>query len=569
MIDVVWFTAEVGVSQRGYWDQGWLEAIFDRSMWRPAGALDGFRHHVGFEGLPIDTDGAVVVVPARWHLDDVARLNKGLTRLHWAVVVLTGDEEDEFPRHRIEHPNVRIWVQTPRPTKLHDYERAVGDMWPPLCPKDLSLHSVPHRRDRDWFFAGQVTNPTRQECVDMLKHLKGGEFLGTDTFGAGLDYDTYLAELAAAKVAPCPSGPFTPDTFRVFEALEAGCVPVVNEVAPNVGESGYWDMLFGEPPPFPVINSWWEFPRVLHEALDAWPLNANLISAWWQRYKRDLANRFEQDLHELSGQPRGEVIDDQVTVIITTSPSPAHPDTSTIEVVVASVRERLPDAEIIIAADGVRAEQSKRAEMYEEYRRRLLWLTEHEWSNVLPIVFESHLHQANITRAALNEVRTPLVLFLEHDTPLVRDIPFAELGEIVLRDEVDLIRFHHETAIPVEHGYLMLDREPHEVGKVPLVRTAQWSQRPHLAATEFYRSIVGEFFGTASRTMIEDVMHGVVSTYWREQGEAGWLRFRLAIYAPPGSIQRSTHLDARGDDPKFEMLYRYDGEVPFGAPQPS
>ena len=31
---------------------------------------------------------------------------------------------------------------------------------------------------------------------------------------------------------PCPSGPATPDSFRLWEALEAGCVPIADGYAP-------------------------------------------------------------------------------------------------------------------------------------------------------------------------------------------------------------------------------------------------------------------------------------------------------------------------------------------------
>ena len=71
------------------------------------------------------------------------------------------------------------------------------------------------------------------------------------------------------------------------------------------------------------------------------------------------------------------------------------------------------------------------------------------------------------------------------------------------------------------------------------------------------------YFGAESRTMIEDVMHGVVQ---RAHVAGGWGMFRLFIYTPPGNIKRSTTSDGRGSEPKFDMKIEYDGETPEWGP---
>ena len=54
--------------------------------------------------------------------------------------------------------------------------------------------------------------------------------------------------------------------------------------------------------------------------------------------------------------------------------------------------------------------------------------------------------------------------------------------------------------------------------------------------------------------MIEDVMHAVVHNAYLDHGLAGWQQFRLWMYAPEGSIERSYHLDGRQSDPKFDLI---------------
>jgi hypothetical protein len=562
MIDVIWYAG-----QRGRWDQGFLEAIFDGSMWRTP--LE-FRHHedVHAEHLPHGA-GAVVVIGARSHVDDVDEINALLARLPWALVVLTGDEEGDFPAERLTHPKMALWVQTPRTSRSYpEISSFVGDMWPPKARSMVgpwALDTVP--KASDFFFAGQINHESREQCAHVLRSLEHrGSVITTERFGSGISYEMYLLGLARAKVAPCPTGPFTPDTFRLFEALEAGCIPVVEERAPNVDECGYWDRFFPDAP-FVAIDDWAKFPALLDELLAGWPANANRISAWWQSYKRDLAYKFTDQIQELGNPGNPGIPDDEITVIVSTSPSPLHPDTAIIEEVVESVRAQLPDSDIIITIDGVHDELTERQADYDEYVRRLLVLTEHRWANVVPVLSETHQHQANMCKRALAKVRTPYLLFAEHDTPLLGEIPWP--GLIRAMDHFDAIRLHYDSSIHPEHDYLMLDPIVFEYDGVPLRRTVQWSQRPHLARTDFYRKIMLEFFGVQSRTMIEDVMHGVVRNRWREFGEVGAAQFRLAIYSPPGDMQRSEHLDARADDPELPNKYRYDGETPFGAPAPT
>ena len=82
----------------------------------------------------------------------------------------------------------------------------------------------------DWVYLGQG-GPHRKAMIEALGVWDVDHpyytMMVTDGFAQGIDQSEYLDEMAVAKVAPCPPGPNTPDTFRLYEALEAGCVPVV------------------------------------------------------------------------------------------------------------------------------------------------------------------------------------------------------------------------------------------------------------------------------------------------------------------------------------------------------
>lgn len=229
-----------------------------------------------------------------------------------------------------------------------------------------------------------------------------------------------------------------------------------------------------------------------------------------------------------------------------TSAIPAHPDTTILETTVASVRHHLPDAEIMLTFDGLGVDNYHRHDDYEEYIRRALWLADHGgWGAVCPWVFTEHQHQSGMMQHVLDEIHTPLLLYVEHDTPLITDEPidFAAASEFLLGGRGDLLRFHHEAVIPGEHLHMMHHGYWSHCG---VIRTSQWSQRPHLATTAFYDRILACHFSWGDKAFIEDRMHSVVDSAYRRFGMAGWQQYRLHIYDPGnGNLKRSYHLDGR------------------------
>jgi hypothetical protein len=82
--------------------------------------------------------------------------------------------------------------------------------------------------------------------------------------------------------------------------------------------------------------------------------------------------------------------------------------------------------------------------------------------------------------------------------------------------------------------------------KCGVIRTSQWSQRPHLATTAFYERIIESHFGWSDKVFIEDRMHGIVSNAYLRYGMEGWQQYRLHLYDPGlPSLKRSYHLDGR------------------------
>lgn len=568
------------------WDQRWIKRILDGEEWVPAQAFE----FVERPWDPSDGDGRVIVFPAGQYIDPdqpeleevaIKRLLTDLRKLPWAVLIATSDEASKFRWGKI-HPwpeHVALWVMTPDPDK--EYPRRtffIGD-GSPHRPVEL-----PWSKELAVGFIGQVNTDRRREALEAMW---ASEALDepvvadrTDGFGMGLPRIAYMNRMTNTWIAPCPSGVHTQDTFRLFEALEADCIPIADAIRPGDEEpNGYWDMI-GMSDIFPVIEDWHELPSLASRLLERRHWNAALVSSRWQQYKRMVSMRLHADLRRVTHHARlFEGVDQHVTVIVPTSPIPSHPNTSMIRQTIASIRAQLPTAEILITCDGLRPEQEDRREAYDEFLSELCRWTNRQ-HNICPIVHTEHRHQSGMMLDVLDQIETPYVLYVEADCPLEGEIPWDDILNEMGSWNLHSMRFYHFDSISEgsEHLFALAD-----VGWVAKFRpTVQWSQRPHLARTDWYRDIMERQFDDDARTFIEDVMHGVVqhglpherpdesdeAAYaWRIRLDEVWAWWRMAVYAPEGSWKRSGHLDGRGDDPKFPMLVKYPPDARPGGPQ--
>lgn len=529
-VPVVWFSYHDS-PPRGYWDTTLLDWLFEQRM--PGGYI--FNHTLIF---PDTEQGIVLITPGHWR--DAGLLNDDIRGRPWVLLIVTSDEEGLAPIHQVQHPNLSVWKHTPRAELPWQPDRALPLGW---TPGTVQANQVRPEKLIDWFFSGQITHGRREQARDVMRIMNHGKLIETDGFTKGINRQEWFDMMRRAKVVPCPSGPNIPDSFRFYEALESGAVPLADATCPR-GDWGYWHRVFGDVP-FPVVDDWQTMPALVDEYKEQ--AKRVEVLAWWEQAKRDLIWRLHDDISNLRGGKPEASNEERITVLVTSSPIPSHPDTGIIEQTVDSIRKRLPLSEIIICQDGVRPEQESWREAYTEYLERLVWLCR-QWRAV-PLIFPDFQHQANMTRRALDLVRDDLVLFVEHDTPLAGDIPWKPLTHFILNEDFHLIRFHHERTIPKEHEWLMRGDLPiHKDGQLHrFEKTVQWSQRPHLARTDKYREWIINTFPVTSRTYIEDYMHGIV-----ERSE--WEEYRMAIYTPLKGIQRSTHLDGRAGAPKYDEL---------------
>lgn len=530
-IKVNYLSLREDTPKKDFWDYGLLYDLLEDFDSVECGSLE-------------NADFGIVVIPARSHFELVDEINKELSKLKGVVLFLMGDEEASFPVEKVKHDNIRIWVQNPH-LNLDKRHRKLGTGYPFPLRDFLKVDWPTPDKSLDWFFAGQVTHPRREQCVAQLRNLDNGELVESKSFTAGIDQEDYFFQMIQAKIAPCPSGPITPDTFRLFEALELGCVPIADTRTSKEEWPNFWEWLFDEPVPFPTIDNWESLPGYIQDIKNEYPVINNRIQAWWLRKKNTYKKQIRKDIADLGGQ----LNPDAITVIIPVSPIPSHPDTKILEETINNVRFHLPYSEIILTFDGVREESEDKRADYEEHIRRILFKCR-EWKNVSPYIFEEHVHQSGMARFIIDKIETPLILYVEQDTPLVIDEPidWAHLINKIMTGQSNVIRFHFEGIIPKEHYHLLIG-DPEDY----LLKTAQWSQRPHLASTPFYRRILTDHFSEDSKCFIEDLVHGRVQKDFDKDGLLGWQQWKLHIYYPDKkNIKRSYHTDGRAGTAKYD-----------------
>lgn len=441
------------------------------------------------------------------------------------MVWILGDEEGDCPFWLLDGP---VWRQFPNPHRPYWPDHVLPLGYTPRTRQELARLGLPTEKS-GYTLAGQNTNPRRHAAFAAL----GGD--PSPTFAGGLPFEVYIEKLWRASWAPAPAGNVRADSFRLWEALEAGAVPILDATTPQ-NDPDTWSLALGEHP-FEVLTDW-------NDARDLVETRAPhaLAGAWYTRYKRDLLAKLIDDQLALQGSYWWPAPEKRLTAVITASPLPSHPDFEILAKTVESVRSRL-DVEICIAFDGPR--ETDDTAVYEEHIRRVAYHANHNWPEVWLYYTGRWKHQAGTLREVIPLLRPGALLMLEADTPLVGEIPWADLVSAIYTDDFDVIRLHYDTKIHPDHRYLT--RGTVRAHSRTFEKTVQYSQRPHLTSTRYVSDLLASISPTA-RTYVEDAVYGpIVNSPWEHN--------RIVIYTPPGDIRRSYHLDGRAGVPKPEFWF--------------
>lgn len=535
-------------------DHFMLQDMFNGDMWNAVGNLE---FNIVDKFSEVNDDGAVVVLPGAYY--DAEEVNTWIAEYKWVLLIVVSDEENLFQIDKIDHPNMKLWIQTPRADKQYpEGTRFIGVGYAFSKSYRSKYEAEYLAKKDDVFISAQNTHPRRSLVFRKLHKYSTDrpelsmQIFETQGFTQGMESEDYYRHMASSKVVPCPSGIFSPDSFRLYEALEFGCVPIADDVSPaeSYDSSGYWKRIFPDAPFHTLKNS--NVAGALTLSLNGFNNNCNKVFSWWMLQKRQYVYNLTDDIRSLANKP-AEVksLKEKVTIIVPVSPWKSHPDTSILEATVASIRHHFPESEIIITFDGVRKEQVDRKDDYYKFIRRMLWKINTEYSNVLPLFFSDHAHQTKMAREALKYVRTESVIYVEGDSPLYTDraIDWDGITNLISQGDANIVRLYNKEEIPEVHEYLMHREHNIKDNGAEYVATSQWSQQPHIARADTYRYLLSEYFTKNAVCFIEDKIYYVIVN---EIKDGLWDKWKMFIYLPEDKLPRSYHLDGREGEEKYD-----------------
>jgi GR25 family glycosyltransferase involved in LPS biosynthesis len=166
----------------------------------------------------------------------------------------------------------------------------LGYRWSSLKYDQTPSASTPHLpfRDIHWSFYG--TNWCNRK--ESMKPLLDSKLIGSYAFyddwlhPDNLSKDEYLKKMLSSIFVPCPDG-VNAETFRVYEALDAGCIPIVLHSERN----DMWFRWISSHVPILDINSWDNALRNMYQLLSkpaTLEIYRNEVITAWVNWKNTL-----------------------------------------------------------------------------------------------------------------------------------------------------------------------------------------------------------------------------------------------------------------------------------------
>jgi GR25 family glycosyltransferase involved in LPS biosynthesis len=205
------------------------------------------------------------------------------------ILLHISDENGQDPILLYNHPSVKHVIR-------NYYRKDCADQSMitilPLGYSTKASIATPIFTDRSlmWSFAGSIDRPGRQEALCALEALTPFEKQTKLTFGAPspLKGTAYTDQLLRSKFIPAFRGFWSLESFRMYEALEAGCIPLY---VPSEGTNGdEYTTVLGKSPIL-ALPSWVQAPTLLEQlSKNAAVMEQHRqdLQTWWKEKKQSL-----------------------------------------------------------------------------------------------------------------------------------------------------------------------------------------------------------------------------------------------------------------------------------------
>ena len=217
-----------------------------------------------------------------------------------SLIVLTGDEwyrwEQDFCAEILKYAD--LFINTYFSLHFKDQGRVVqipaGWMTPEYVNHSRTIRpKLAQERKYSWAFVGDVKKSTRQQMITNMSRINGGynHLISGWQASDSLSPQSYRDIMNDSIFAPCPAGWANLDSYRVWESLEAGCIPIVEKRQ----YYDYFQMVAGDHP-MVTVESWDNIHEVLLAIGDLQDIEARRVQCydWWMGYKRELTSKIDE-----------------------------------------------------------------------------------------------------------------------------------------------------------------------------------------------------------------------------------------------------------------------------------
>ena len=139
------------------------------------------------------------------------------------------------------------------------------------------------KRKYKWAFIGTPHKSSRHDLLYQFSHIKEFYSYKTQKFNLKpISVEEMSKILSSTEFIPCPNGFVHPETYRLYEALECECIPIVENAY------RYYDRLFPDNP-FVKIDKWRDaVPMVQNWNVEQIDKKRQECVKWWNKYKSEI-----------------------------------------------------------------------------------------------------------------------------------------------------------------------------------------------------------------------------------------------------------------------------------------
>lgn len=151
---------------------------------------------------------------------------------------------------------------------------------------DVSDNPSISERTIDWAFIGQRWDSRRQEMANVMQNVPNGVLYVGELSGPRLSAVEMSKIYRKSIFVICPHGSVIADNFRVTEAFEAGCIPIVQR-------DTYYLSMHGIDFPAIQVDNWSDIPSIIQNLMKNKEKLEEIrvkVHRWWETRKSKLVN---------------------------------------------------------------------------------------------------------------------------------------------------------------------------------------------------------------------------------------------------------------------------------------